>query len=268
MQITQVKGEYKIGSGKKSASETFEFNDAVTTNSSGYLTKASASTPRSQIAGLIQRDVLATDADYAQNTVVPINEFDEDAEFDMPVEAGTPAQSMVGKAYDLNSEDGISLQKQVKKHFKVTQIISSTVVRGRFLTDGEKARLVTYKQTVAVAQFTDGGSTSGTLALDCSIPAGAVFVQSMIKGVVGFAGDTTATIIIGDGTDTDRYNTGTPSVFATASDGVDLGVPSGTKFHSTAKTPTVTITGTADFTSIVTNAQGQAEITLMWYEAD
>jgi hypothetical protein len=268
MQITQVKGEYNIAGFKKSASETFEMNDAVTLNSSGYITKATASTPRSQVVGLIQRDVLATDGDYAKNSVVAVNVFDDEAEFDMPVEAGTPAQAMVGKAYDLNSEDGIALTKQVKKHFKVTQIISATVVRGKFLTDGEKARLVTYKQTVAVAQFTDGGSTSGTLALDTVIPAGAVFVQSMIKNVVGFAGDTTATIIIGDGSDTDRYNTGTPTVFATAVDGVDLGVPSGTKFHSGAKTPTVTITSTADFTTVVTNAQGSAEITLMWYEAD
>ena len=269
MEITQISGEYNIEPYKKVASEVFAFNDVVSKNSSGYLTKATSATPRAEIIGLIQRTVLSTDDDYASNTAVPVLVLEDNAnEFDMPVEAGTPVQAMVGKAFDLNSEDGIDLTKSVKKHFRVSRVISSTVVRGRFLTSGEQARLVTYKQTVSVADFTDGGSTAGTLSLGCTIPAGAVYVQTLLKNLVGFAGDTTATIVVGDGTDVDRYSTGTPSVFATAPAGADLGVPSGTKFHSASKTPIVTITGTADFTSIVTNANGAVEITLMWYEAD
>lgn len=269
MEISQVSGEYNIEPYKKVASEAFAFNDVVTKNSSGYLTKATASTPRAEIIGLIQRTVLSTDDDYASNTAVPVLVLeDNNNEFDMPVEAGTPVQAMVGKAYDLNSEDGIDLTKSVKKHFRVSRIISSTVVRGRFLTSGDQARLVTYKQTVNIEDMTDGGGTSGTLALDCSIPAGAVYVQTMVKNLVGFAGDTSAVAIIGDGTDTDRYNTGTPDFFSTASAGVDMGVPSGTKFHSASKTPTLTVTTGSDFALAKTNGSGAVEITLMWYEAD
>src|SRR5215207_3795140 len=97
-------------------------------------------------------------------------------------------------------------------------------------------------QTVVYTQFTDGGSTSGTFTLtDGTIPAGAVVLRSTVTAVTGFTGDTTATLIIGDGTDTDRYNTGTPSVFTTA-DAVDAGAVSGTAFHAAAKTPVLTVT--------------------------
>jgi len=267
MEITQISGEYNIEPYKKVASEAFAFNDVVTKNSSGYLTKATSATPRAEILGLIQRTVLSTDDDYASNTMCPVLLLeDNNNEFDMPVEAGTPVQAMVGKAFDLNSEDGIDLTKSVKKHFRVSRVISSTVVRGRFLTSGDQARLVTYKQTVALADFVDGGGASGSLALGCTIPAGAVFVQSMIKNLTGFIGDTTAVMVVGDtGGDTDRYSTGTPSVFTTAPAGIDLGVPSGTKFHASAVVPDVLITAGSDWGLV---SAGAFEITLMWYEAD
>jgi len=57
-------------------------------------------------------------------------------------------------------------------------------------------------------------------------------------------------------------------VFTTASAGIDAGVPSGTKFHSTAKTPKLTITSNADFTSVVSEGNGAMTVTLFWYEAE
>jgi hypothetical protein len=84
-------------------------------------------------------------------------------------------------------------------------------------------------ETVAVSQFTDGGSTSGTYQMAGSLPAGAIVLGSKFGPITGFAGDTTATLVVGDGSDVDRYNTGTPSVFATAAVGIDCGVPSGLK---------------------------------------
>jgi hypothetical protein len=56
------------------------------------------------------------------------------------------------------------------------------------------------------------------------------------------------------GGDTDRYMTGTPSVFTTAAQGVDLGVPSGTAWHTAAAVPTALITSAADFTNVVAGA--------------
>ena len=266
--IKRHSGEPNILPFKKVASEAFAFNDVVTKNSSGFLTKATATTPRREIIGLIQATVASTDSDYASNTMVGVDVPRDGDEFMFDVGTGSAVQSMVDKAFDLKDENELDVTVQLTKAVRIRRIYSTTKAIGSFNLDSEKARLVTYQQQIAVADFTDGGSTSGTLALSCSIPAGAVYVQSLLTTLVGFAGDTTATIIIGDGSDTDRYSTGTPSVFTTAAAGADLGVPSGTKFHSAAKTPTVTITGTADFTSIVTNAAGAALITLSWYEAD
>lgn len=105
-------------------------------------------------------------------------------------------------------------------------------------------------ETVARAAFTDGGSTSGTYALKTQLPIGAYVERCFLVDVTGFTGDTSAVIIVGDGTDTDRYNTGTPSVFTTVA-ALDLGTVSGTAIHTTAKTVTITITSASDFTAVV-----------------
>jgi hypothetical protein len=104
-------------------------------------------------------------------------------------------------------------------------------------------------ETVARSAFTDGGSTSGTYALKTQVPAGAFVDRCFLVDVTGFTGDTSATIIVGDGSDTDRYNTGTPSVFSTVA-ALDLGAVSGTAIHTAAKTVTITITSGSDFTLV------------------
>lgn len=126
--------------------------------------------------------------------------------------------------------------------------------------------LVKYQQTCPVASFTDGGSTSGTLVLGLTIPAGAVYVQTLSSALTGFAGDTTAAATLGDGSDVDRYNTGTPTFFTTAAPGVAMGVPSGTIFHSAAiSTVTLTITSSSDFTLVKTNGTGTVVITMLYW---
>lgn len=263
--IKRHSGDVNILPFQKAASEVFAFNDVVTKNASGYLTKATTNTPRAEIIGLIQRDVLAADADYASNTMLGVDVPRVDDEFVFDVGTGSAIQSMVEKSFDLKDHNELSVSVQLTKAVRVRKILSTTKVIGSFRRDGEKARLVTYQQTVARANFTDGGGTSGTLALSCTIPAGAVYNQSLLTTLVGFAGDTSATIVVGDGSDVDRYSTGTPSVFTTAAAGADLGVPSGTKFHSADRTPTITITSNADFTNVT---PGSFLITLSWLEAD
>lgn len=110
--------------------------------------------------------------------------------------------------------------------------------------------LIKVSETVARAAFTDGGGTSGTYNLATQIPIGARVLGCHITALTGFTGDTSATVIIGDGTDTDRYMTGTPSVFTTAANGISLGNPSGIAYHDAAKTVTVTVTSATDFTAV------------------
>lgn len=116
-------------------------------------------------------------------------------------------------------------------------------------------------ETVTRAMMTDGGSTSGTYVLKAAIPAGAFVIQTLLQDVTGFTGDTSAAVIIGDGTDTDRYNTGTPSLFTTAVM-IAAGVPSGTKEHIVEKSVTVTITSAADFTNV---AAGSVTIKILYF---
>lgn len=124
--------------------------------------------------------------------------------------------------------------------------------------------LVSYQEAFAFGDMVDGGGAAGTHVLSTTIPAGARFAFALISGITGFTGDTSAVIVLGDGTDVDRYMTGTPNVFVTAAPGVDMGVPSGTAFHAAAiATITATITSGSDF-GLVT--AGEATITLFYYQ--
>lgn len=115
-----------------------------------------------------------------------------------------------------------------------------------------KPRLRCVEETLTAASLTDGGAAVGTKNLTAAIPAGALFLYATVDTITGFAGDVSATITLGDGSDVDRYNTGTPSVFATAAAGVALGAPSGTAFHATAVANIVaTVTSNADITPVL-----------------
>lgn len=123
---------------------------------------------------------------------------------------------------------------------------------GRKVVRDENAlpRIREITETVARSQFTDGGSTSGTYQMQGEVPVGAFLVGSKVTVAEGFTGDTSAALTIGDGSDVDRYMTGTPSVLSVAASGIQMGVPSGNKNITTANRPTLTVTGAADFTSI------------------
>ncbi len=111
--------------------------------------------------------------------------------------------------------------------------------------------LMKITQTVPYTAFTDGGSTVGTYNLTAGvIPAGALFVGTAVTAVTGFAGNTSAVMTLGDGTDVDRYNTGTINVFATAATGVAAGIPSGVLYHTADATVRLTITTATDFTAV------------------
>jgi len=108
-----------------------------------------------------------------------------------------------------------------------------------------------FVETVAFGDFTDGGSTVGTYDITTStVPVGATFLSAAITAVTGFAGDTSAVLTLGDGSDVDRYNTSTVDVFSTVAAGIEVGVPSGIRYHATAGTIKITITTAADFTSV------------------
>lgn len=106
-------------------------------------------------------------------------------------------------------------------------------------------------ETVTAASLTDGGAAIGTKTLAISVPVGAVLLGMRVVVTAGFAGDTSATLKVGDGSDDDRYMTGTPSIFATAANGIAIGAPSGAPDILTANNPVVTVTSNADITAVL-----------------
>ncbi len=118
-----------------------------------------------------------------------------------------------------------------------------------------------FSQRVARSQFTDGGAAIGHVVLAAILPIGVTVTQVSLTNVVGFTGDTSATIQIGDGTTVNRYSTGTPSVFTTAAT-IAAGAVSGTAFHAAAVTTVrATVTSAADFTNV---AAGNVTITILF----
>ena len=126
------------------------------------------------------------------------------------------------------------------------------------------AKLNKIVQVCPVADFTDNANATGQLDLTETIPIGATVLRAAVTAVVGFAGDTTAVMTIGDGTDVDRYNAATIDVFSTVANGIDAGVPSGVLYHDAVETVRLIITGTADFTSIVTDANGTCTVEITY----
>lgn len=107
-------------------------------------------------------------------------------------------------------------------------------------------RVSVLTETHLASTFTDGGGAAGTKTMTGTIPAGAVILGTKVLVAAGFAGDSSAAMIIGDGTDTDRYNTSTVDIFTTAATGVQSGVPSGSKLQVAAVSPVLTVTSATD----------------------
>lgn len=122
------------------------------------------------------------------------------------------------------------------------------------------ANIKKISQTILKAGFTDGGAAVGTVELTSTIPVGATVLFSKITNVGAFSGDTSAVLTIGDGTDADRYNTGTLDVFANLANGIATGVPSGVQYHDTAKKPVITVTTASDFTAVAATASVTVEV--------
>lgn len=131
-------------------------------------------------------------------------------------------------------------------------------ISGGTVGAGSGRRMVCIREQVLKSAFTDGGGTSGTYNLTVQLPAGFFVEFTKVTVDSAWSGDTTAVLIVGDGSDTDRYNTGTPSILTTGLK--DMGVPSGQRMHTAAATVTLTVTGTADFTNILGTGQVTIEI--------
>jgi hypothetical protein len=120
-------------------------------------------------------------------------------------------------------------------------------------------------KVIAVASMTDNTNTTGYIDFAGSaLPASSLVLGWKCVTTAGFAGDTTATIQVGIAGTLDLYSAVTTgSVFAPGTVG-SVVKTTGVYFQAAAATPRVTITGSADFTSIVTNGLGAATVTMYY----
>jgi hypothetical protein len=122
-------------------------------------------------------------------------------------------------------------------------------------------RIGTINESVLFSEFTDGGGAAGTYVMKSKIPVNARVLGCVIIPEIGFTGDTSAAITVGDGSDVDRYNTGTPSVYTTATERTTIaaGLVSGVQLHVAEIFPTITITSGSDW-GLVTAGRVYVEI--------
>lgn len=129
MAFIQVSGDRQTEAFPKKASTAIPANNALIFES-GFITVA-ASTSVS-IAGVSQRAIVSTDADYASTPLTPITMADEEAVFEADVVTGTLTTAMIGNRYDLANATGIDVTAQAHNQVTIVGFISATKALVKF----------------------------------------------------------------------------------------------------------------------------------------
>lgn len=133
----------------------------------------------------------------------------------------------------------------------------------------EKVQVRKVSLAITPALMTDNTNTTGYIDFPTgALPAGVIVLGWAMKTTVGFAGDTTAVVQVGIAGTLDLYSAVTSgSCFAAGKVG-SVVKTTGVYYQTAAATPRVTITGGADFTSIVTNGTGRGVVTIYYIPTD
>ncbi len=108
----------------KKASTVFAEGDLVYADGSGAIQPADATS--GMHIGVIQKDIAATDSDYASTTRVPVLVGDVNAEWLADVGTGTGAASLVGTQFDLKDANEVDVSATSKNVVHCTQFVSTT----------------------------------------------------------------------------------------------------------------------------------------------
>jgi len=134
----------------------------------------------------------------------------------------------------------------------VKEFVSSTRIAIEIMpagAGGGSKPLEVLSRTFSFGDMSDGGGTSGFIDFLASLPVGAHVMGWSADVTVGFTGDTTAVVQVGVSGDVNKFSANTTkSVLAVAKVGSHALAVDGVV--DSAAAPRVTVTGTADFTSI------------------
>jgi hypothetical protein len=145
MAVKHLRGPAHIEWFIKPVSTAFALNDMVTILSTaagdGTISKVTSSS--TAIYGLIQRDVLATDADYAvAGTLVPVLIPDSESEF-LFLATGTAAQTDIGEYIDATDHLSVNVAAYTVGVVRVTAVPDATHVIGKIVKKSGVAVAVT-----------------------------------------------------------------------------------------------------------------------------
>ena len=140
-----------------------------------------------------------------------------------------------------------------------------TLASGLDIKQGGPFQCIGYK--IATADCIDNAGTAvGYFDLPETVPAGSIVIGWMCNAYAGWTGDTSCTLIVGDGTTTDLYcdDAGAANIFTAGVYGAAMG--DDVHVHAdrnplilAATTVRLTLTGATDFTLIQTAAAGAME---------
>ena len=122
----RISGRPKVEWYPKDASVAFANGGLVYWNGTGEIIPADATS--GDHAGVILRDVLSTDDDYATSLAkVPVDVPTTEDIFEVDVETGTFTTAMVGNQYDLVADgDAIDVSATTKKVVTIVGFVSSS----------------------------------------------------------------------------------------------------------------------------------------------
>lgn len=135
MPFTRYNSEPNIQPYKKKASQAFAKGAVVDTDSSGFLVPATASSTINGIVGIIMRDVLTTDADYALASYVEIDVPRRDEDWFMVDNAVVSAlQTDVGETVQLINSTSVNVGLTVDNPLvRVEKVVTASLVLVGFL---------------------------------------------------------------------------------------------------------------------------------------
>ena len=131
--VTPYRGKFHIEWYPVTVSTAFALNDMVTilSTAAGVGTLAKVADGSTFVIGTIQKKIASTDADYATARKVPVLVGDADAEW-LATAAGTASATDVGEMVGFDDEATVDVTDYTEGQFKVTGIISTTLVTGKF----------------------------------------------------------------------------------------------------------------------------------------
>ena len=135
MAVKHYRGPAHIEWFPKTASTAYALNDMVTilSTAAGAGTLAKVTSSSTEIYGLIQRDVVSTDTDYASASLVPVLVPDTDSIFYFDVTTGTAATTDIGEYIDADDEKNVDVNAYTVGVVKVTEILSTSKILGKIV---------------------------------------------------------------------------------------------------------------------------------------